>query len=153
MGKYHYTECGLDNIWLQNGFSITKTEDGEEYININDIHGLHNVIGLTLITKRGLLFGKEIMFIRRTLDLSQKTLAKILGVNYQTILGWEKNKRSIDKTADHFLKTIFFAYINKDEYSEVYDKINEIVDLDAVYPYTKIEKIRFEGTTKEWRCG
>lgn len=29
MKKYHYTECGLDNIYLINGFEIIKAIDGE----------------------------------------------------------------------------------------------------------------------------
>ena len=79
MKAYHYTECGLDNIYLVNGVKITKTKSGDEEIFIHDIHGLHKAIGMILVSKRGFLSGKEIKFIRSTLDLSQTTLAKILG--------------------------------------------------------------------------
>lgn len=48
-------------------------------------------------------------------------LAKLLGVDYQSVLGWEKNKRFISKTADHFLKTIFFSYIDKNNNNKVFD--------------------------------
>ncbi len=123
---YHYTECGLDNIYLANGFEITKNSAGEEEIYIEDIHGLHEKIGLSLISKPGLLIGNEIRFIRHTIDFSQTTLAHLLGVDYQTVLGWEKNKWPIPKTADHYLKTIFFAYLKK---GPVYELINEIANL------------------------
>ena len=92
MKAYHYTECGLDNIYLVNGVKITKTKSGDEEIFIHDIHGLHKAIGMILVSKRGFLSGKEIKFIRSTLDLSQTTLAKILGCSYQTVLLWEKDK-------------------------------------------------------------
>lgn len=148
MNKYHYVECGLDNVYLVNGFEIIKIKDGDEEIFIHDIHGLHKAIGKTLVFKRGLLAGNEIKFIRTTLDLSQTSLGRLLGLDYQTILGWEKNKSSIPKTADRFLKIIFFSYLNREEDCSIYDKINEIADIDADEVKHKIE-LKEEGN--EWK--
>lgn len=151
MKAYHYTECGLDNIYLVNGFDIIKTDSGDDEIFIHDIHGLHKAIGMILISKHGLLSGKEIKFIRSTLDLSQKALAKILGCSYQTILLWEKNKVTISKTADHFLKTIFFAYLDVENGKAIYDKINEIADHDANSDnLNKIDKIQLQEVSNTW---
>lgn len=152
MKTYHYTECGLDNIYLVNGFKITKTKSGDEEIFINDIHGLHKAIGMILISKRGLLSGKEIKFIRSTLDLSQTTLAKILGCSYQTVLLWEKDKGIISKTADHLLRAFFFAYLDVESSKAIYDKINEIADLDSdtVEP-TNAKKIQLQEISHVWR--
>lgn len=152
MQAYHYTECGLDNIYLVNGVKITKTKSGDEEIFIHDIHGLHKAIGMILVSKRGLLSGKEIKFIRSTLDLSQTTLAKILGCSYQTILLWEKNKGIISKTADHLLRAIFFSYLDVESGRAIYDKINEISDLDAetVEPTNPV-KIQLEEVSNIWR--
>lgn len=150
----HYTECGLNNIYLVNGFEITKNADGDEEIFIRNIHGLHKIIGMILVTKYGLLRGDEIKFIRNTLDLSQARLAKLLGVDYQSVLGWEKNKRFISKTADHFLKTIFFSYIDKNNNNKVFDTINEIAEHDAKAVETdkeKIDKIIFDKKLECWR--
>lgn len=152
MNKYHYTECGLNNIYLINGFEIIKTEDGGEEVYIHDIHGLHKIIGRTLVFKRGLLAGNEIKFIRTTLDLSQKRLGELLGLDYQTILGWEKNKSPISKTADHFLKMIFFSYTNKEQDCTIYDKINEIADIDAKEAEAgEMDKIELKEVDDEWR--
>src|SRR5579863_232551 len=104
MKEYHYTESGLDNIYLVNGFEITPLENGDEEIFIHDLSGLHKAIGLNLIFKQGALSGKEVKFIRTTLDFSQKTLGKILGYDYQTVLLWEKDSHPISKSADHLLK-------------------------------------------------
>ena len=112
MKKYHYTECGLDNIYLINGFEITKTKNETQEIFIHDIHGLHKIIGIILVFKPALLSGNEIKFIRTTLDLSQTALAKILGLSYQSILAWEKNKSPISKIAEHLLRMIFYAYLD-----------------------------------------
>lgn len=146
MKKYHYTECGLDNIYLVNGFEITKTSEGVE-IFIHDIEGLNKTIGKILISKPGLLSGKELLFIRHSLDLSQKRFAAILGVDYQSVLRWEKDKGKISRTIDRFIKIIFFAYLDPNNV-EVYEKINEIADLDA---HHELEEIELEEVAKEWR--
>ena len=149
MNKYHYTECGLENVYLINGVEITKTKDGSEEIFIHDIHGLHKAIGKTLVFKRGLLAGNEIKFIRTTLDLSQTNLGRLLGLDYQSILGWEKNKTPISKTADHFLRIIFFSYLNRETDCSVYDKINEIADIDA--EEVEVKNIELKEVGNEWR--
>jgi putative transcriptional regulator len=152
MKRYHYTECGLDNIYLVNGFKITKTKNGDEEIFIHDIHGLHKAIGMILVCKPGLLNGKEIKFIRYTLDLSQTTLAKILGCSYQTILLWEKNKGIISKTADHLLRAIFFSYLDINSGKSIYEIINEIADFDAESVDKNIsQKIELEEVLDLWR--
>ncbi len=152
MKKYHYTECGLKNIYLVNGFKITKNKSGEKEIFIHDIHGLHRTIGMLLVSKHGPLSGNEIKFIRTTLDLSQKTLARILGLNYQSVLLWEKNKSTISKTADHLLRALFFAYLNTKKSKAIYDKINEIADFDAATAAnSNMGKIELEEVSDEWR--
>ena len=46
--RYHYSECGLDNIYLYNGFEFVETPRGRA-VNIRDIEGLHRAIGLILV--------------------------------------------------------------------------------------------------------
>jgi DNA-binding transcriptional regulator YiaG len=147
MKEYHYTECGLDNIYLINGVEVTKNKKNIE-IFIHDIHGLHRAIGLALVHKQGFLLGDEIRFIRTTLDFSQTMLANLLGCTYQTILLWEKNKTPISKTADRLLRIMFFEYLNPKENKSVYDLINEIADLEAAS--SAQNKISFEEVATKW---
>lgn len=149
MNEYHYTECGLDNIYLLNGFEITKNDDDQE-IFIHDIHGLHKAIGLAIVFKQGLLLGNEIKFIRTTLDFSQTRLAKLLGCTYQTVLLWEKNKTPISKTADRLLRVLFFEYLNPEKDRKIYELINEMADYDAEVTSSK-QKIIFEEASHEWQ--
>ena len=37
---YHYTESGLPNIWLVNGFVVKRTSYGKT-VSIRDLEGLH----------------------------------------------------------------------------------------------------------------
>jgi hypothetical protein len=40
---YHYTECGLKNVWLTNGYQVCEF-DGEKAVSITDAEQLHEVI-------------------------------------------------------------------------------------------------------------
>lgn len=147
---YHYTECGLNNIYLVNGFKITKTENGDEEIFIHDIHGLHKAISHTLIFKKGLLEGSEIKFIRTMLDLSQNKLGDRIGCGYQQILLWEKNKNKISKPADRLLKITLLTYLDKKiDNGEVFASINEIADLDAAEA-DQCNEIAFKEVKDSW---
>lgn len=147
---YHYTECGLDNIYLVNGFKITKTENHEE-IFIHDIHGLHKAISMSLIFKAAPLKGNEIKFIRTMLDLSQTRLAELLGCRYQQILLWEKDKNKISKPTDRYLRITLYTYLNKEhDNGEVFNKINEIADLDAADANQR-NKIEFKEFKDSWQ--
>jgi DNA-binding transcriptional regulator YiaG len=148
---YHYIECGLDNIYLVNGFKITRTDEDEELF-IHDIYGLHKAISNNLIFKKGLLKGKEIKFIRTMLDLSQKKLGALLGCRYQQILLWEKDENKISPPADRLLKIVLYTYLYKEiDNGEIYNRINEIADLDALeveYP----NRVEFKEVKDMWQA-
>ena len=76
---YHYTECGLDNVWLANGFIKKKTAYGEA-VAITDADALHKLLAEDLIGKPARLTGKEFRFLRVALKLSQAAVAKMQGV-------------------------------------------------------------------------
>ena len=56
---FHYQSCGLDNVWLRNGFQIKQTAYGET-VAIADVTGLHNTIGLFITDNEPLLNGAGI---------------------------------------------------------------------------------------------
>lgn len=122
--KHHYTECGLDNIYLRNGWSI----DEEGSLFIENIQGLHKAIALQLVTLKRTLKGREIRFIRHYLDLSQKMLGSMLGSDYQSVLRWEKGKGKITKPADRLLKIFTYEYASENK--KAVDLIDLISDLD-----------------------
>lgn len=145
---YHYKDCGLNNVYLHNGFSIDK--DGN--LHIENMTQLHKVIGRTLVEKPARLKGKEIKFIRHMMDLSQKMFAELIGVSYQSVLSWEKSKRVIPKTADHLLRALFLGFLNTEDSRFIFDTINQISDLDA--ERTKAEKesvLNFSQRNGDWK--
>ena len=101
---YHYRECGLSNIWLANGFAWVSTPLGKG-LRIENPDGLQKAIAETLAGKPGPLSGGEFRFLRKRLDLSQRSLAAMLGNDAQTIALWEKG-RGAPRWADCLIRAL-----------------------------------------------
>ncbi|WP_122927903.1 helix-turn-helix domain-containing protein [Sphingobium sp. LF-16] len=98
-----YEGCGLENIWLVDGFSIVH-RNGEELTQVEDVEGLHKAISLHLVRFRKALTGREIKFIRRAIDMTQGELAHRLSTGVQTVARWEKDKVNIPGPEDRLLR-------------------------------------------------
>ena len=101
---YHYTECGLENVWLSNGYRVKETAYGMA-VSVEDVDGLHAVLASHLIQKRGRLTGKEFRFLRLVLRMSQDGLAKMLGVQEQSVSLWERTGK-VPKSSDMVLRML-----------------------------------------------
>lgn len=104
---YHYTESGLNNVWLSNGYTARKTKYGEG-VSIHDVDGLHLAIAQTLANKPRLT-GAEVRFLRKEMGMSQRSLGALLGVSDQAVALWEKKGR-LPKTADRLLRLIYVEH-------------------------------------------
>ena len=85
---FHYTMCGLDNVSLENGYTVEETEDGQ-VVSVEDMDGLHRAIATDIASKHGRLTGKELRFLRSMLRLSQQKLADHTGNQRGTVTRWE----------------------------------------------------------------
>lgn len=121
-----YTECGLPNVELVDGFTIEATPYGEA-VRIHDVEALHRSIGRELAHKSGPLTGAEVKFLRRELDMTQKNLAKSLGVETRTVQRWEGgDKPSMEETADAVLRMLYLESL--DEQSPVSDILRRLAE-------------------------
>ena len=122
---YHYTECGLKNVWLTNGYQVCEF-DGEKAVSITDAEQLHEVIGRTLAAK-STLSAAEIRFLRKELGLSQKRLADLLGSTEQTVSLWERRGR-IPTGYDRLIRLLYLE--NIDGNIKVQEIIDRLIELD-----------------------
>ena len=109
---YHYTECGLPNVYLKNGFTIEHI-DGEDYTSIDDMNNLHVAIAQTIADSHTALRPAQFKFLRIELNLSQKMLGHRFGVSEQTIARYEKGKSDIPRTTDAALRSLFMEKLEK----------------------------------------
>lgn len=141
----HYKECGLDNIYLLNGF--TKEEyDGEEYVSIADSDGLNTAIAMHIVLHRKAPSGKEIRFLRNQLDMSQADLAELLGVSDQSVARWEKETSEVPGPALIALRIIFIlSNVDGEQQSvclnSMMQTLRDLIDSDEVDDTASFEYI------------
>jgi DNA-binding transcriptional regulator YiaG len=123
---YHYTLCGLDNVWLENGYQVKETSYGQG-VSVHDVEGLHETIAYNVIMKSKRLTAQEIKYLRKEISLSQVGLALALGVSENTIRGWENSRTKISSTANRFIRVLYLAKLGKDtEVLKIIDNINQL---------------------------
>jgi len=67
----HYPDCGLDNIYLLSGYEVVQTAYGDG-VAIKNLDGLRRAIGFQLATRKKLLHGQEIRFLRKFYENSNQ---------------------------------------------------------------------------------
>lgn len=107
---YHYTQCGLDNVYLVSGYQVRKI-DGEVFISVRDVDDLHNAIALYIVRHRKVLRGSEVRFLRKHLDLTQRELGQYIGVSDQSIARYEKEQTSMAGPEDALLRLLATASV------------------------------------------
>jgi len=129
----HYKACGLDDVYLVNGFT-REMVDGEEYITIADLDGLWKAIGLCLVSERKVLAPKELRFLREHMRMTQAELAAKIRVSDQSVARWEKGAVRVPGPADVLIRLLFLASdIAQPEGERVLDGINALLDGIVAY--------------------
>ena len=102
----HFTDCGLDNVYLVNGFHFGQTGNGEEVLVIQDLAGLHGAIARAVSSSPQQLDAKTFRFLRKHLDMAQRQIADMLGVSEESVSLWERARQPVPKYADLILRTM-----------------------------------------------
>lgn len=143
---YHYTESGLPNVYLVNGFTV-ETLDGEEYTSIDDMNGLHKTIANAIIDSPKPLTHQEFRFLRIEMNVSQKTLGTRFGVTEQTIARYEKGESSIPRTTDAALRSLYMESQQKN--SPVSYFLDLLADTEAQAAAQSIQ-LKLEEVDDHW---
>lgn len=148
-GMFHYTQCGLDNVWLTNGYTIEEGDYGTTF-SIDRAEELHQVIARAIINDKSPLRGQEVRFLRVAMNLSQDGLAKALGVDRLTVLRWERARdRPLSVMQDIAVRMSYAARANDDEF--LVTVIKELQDADEAKHGDAYRSAVFEATQRRWR--
>jgi hypothetical protein len=125
----HYTACGLDDVYLVNGFT-RETIDGGDYVTVADLDGLWKVIGLHLVKTRKILSPKDIKFLRDQMNMTQAELGTLLRVSDQTVARWEKGEtKLVPGPADFMLRVLFLCSpAAQPQGGEILQKLKELCE-------------------------
>jgi putative transcriptional regulator len=111
---YHYTDGGLRNVWLANGYEIKQTPYGEG-VSFHNLDGLTQSICMALTNKASLLTGAEFRYIRSAgMLLSQPALGKLMGIDGQSVARWEKTSK-VPRWADKLVRLLYTAQAEGNE--------------------------------------
>lgn len=142
---YQYTESGLRNVWLRNGYTLTDTPYGPA-VAVQNLHGLIRAIVSALVQKTSTLTSPEIRYLRHYLDVSQKDFAKLVGVQEQTVSLWERSKQRIPKAADIVLRALVAEALSGGKL-----QFRELLDAISRKDEHKSDQFTFEAVKhKEW---
>lgn len=137
---YHFTDGGLCNVWLVNGYRIEHTPYGET-VAIQNMDGLVTAIATALIRKKSTLSGAEFRYVRSAMLMSQAALGKALGRTEQAVAIWEKSSH-IPKYADSLIRVLYALQVNGDE------KIKNIIH--AINDSERTLQLVMQETSRGW---
>ena len=146
-GLFHYTQSGLDNVWLDGGVNVEETEYGRGF-RIEHAGDLHDVIARAIINDSRPLRGQEARFLRVLLNLSQEAMAKALGVDRATIIRWERSRdKPLGTIQDIAVRTTYAARAKGDGF--ILSVIKELQDADEKAHGETYKQI-FEANNMGW---
>jgi len=102
---YHYTECGLDNVFID-GIDVVVDDDGDEVITITAINELHKAIALGIVTHKHAISGDELRFLRTEMGYTQSELARLVSHDKQSIGRWERAEYEVDGSAETIIRRL-----------------------------------------------
>lgn len=124
---YHYTGCGLQNVWLRNGYKERETSQGTA-VTIHDLEGLHRTIGINVAKGSPKLDKDEIRFLRKELEWPQVKLAEYLGIGETTVRNWERGDVDINPSAERLLRATYIQCFEGDgEVKKLVEQIGQYI--------------------------
>lgn len=123
---YHYTECGLVNVWLANGYNEKQTAYGKA-VSIDEVDSLHAVLAIEITKKQGRMTGKELRFLRVLMEMSQASMARMLGATEQSVSLWERTGK-VPRNADAMTRLLVLERFKGDgsKVTQIVERINVV---------------------------
>jgi putative transcriptional regulator len=140
---YKFTDGGIRNVWLENGFAVKKTPYGDA-VAIEDVPGLTRAICAALANKPCKLTGTEFRYLRLHLGLSQKNLADLLGNTEQAVDIWEKTSK-LPLWGDRNIRLLWKAREDGNE------TIKRVMDRLKIVEQVTQSKIILKETRSGWK--
>jgi DNA-binding transcriptional regulator YiaG len=111
---FQFTDGGLSNIWLANGYEEIDTPYGSG-VSFHDHDGLIRAVCVALTEKKTALSGAEFRYLRQALCLSQSALGDRMDKTDQAIAKWEKSAAPVPRLADFAMRTLYLQHANGDQ--------------------------------------
>lgn len=112
---YHYTESGLDNVFLSNIEVEVCQECGAKSPSIPRVRDLHAAIARAIALQETQLHGRDAKFLRKQLGLRAKEWAALIKVDAATLSRWENGNQQIGSQSDLLVRFLFIRLTEERE--------------------------------------
>lgn len=113
--KYHYKECGLNNVYFIDIVQKYQCSCGETYYEFPPVSIIYLVIAYHILKKRSLLNKEEFRFLRKWVGLTAEKLISLLGVRSRvTVSNWERGIKPISQATDHAMRMVVMGLKDKE---------------------------------------
>ncbi len=111
--KYHYTESGLHNVFLENVEVFVCESCGSQIPCFRRIKDLHDAIGRAIALQPAPLTGSSLRFLRKHLGLKARAWAPFLRIDTSTLSRWENGEQQIGPQSDILIRLIYFRLLEE----------------------------------------
>ncbi len=147
---YQYTECGLDYVWLTDGFDRIDTGYGEA-VSVRSCRALHQVIALDVVEKKPLLSGDDLRFLRGNMDKTQAEYAFLVGKDAQTVARWEKSAQVPD-IINVVARLIYLNHLGRNpSYIDMVYLLDDLKKTDSGEPFRLSYAHQESAIAEDWR--
>jgi putative transcriptional regulator len=151
--SHHFTESGLDNVYLKNVETSHCPDCNANSVSIPKSPQLLNCLGEAIVFSPGRLTGAEIRFLRKNLRININDFAKLLRVSRATVSRWENGQIETPKPLDLLVRSI---YILKGPgiKNEVRDEFKKLLEKQLVkkHPARKPKRITLRLPLDHFSC-
>jgi putative zinc finger/helix-turn-helix YgiT family protein len=137
---YHFTECGLGNVWLSEWAYFKCAECDKEMALLPDPDYFTQWLTERIVTKESRLVGDEVFFLRKALGLTGAKLAERLGFQRVEVSRWENDRNPIAFEADFRLRMDAIDLLPAEKANEVR---NEMVKVLRRLTYKSVAATKF----------
>ena len=123
--KYHYIECGLDNIYLENIEFRVCESCGVVTPRISRILDLHTTIARAVALQPYPLSGPEVRFLRKQLGMKAREWTVRLRVDHTTLSRWENGEQKIGPQSDALIRLLYFRILEEREGRMISEPVTE----------------------------
>lgn len=146
---YHFEESGLDNVILAGIEVDLCLQCGGESPRIPRLNDVMDTIAVALIAKPFELTGREVRFLRKTLEVGIEDFARKLGVDRSHLSRLENGALTISRQTDRLVRTL--ALLHRPELMEKLTSldIREVVlkRLEEIKPEAATVTVELKRTT------
>ena len=142
VGNYHLTECGLDNVWLEEWPMVNCPKCEVSKPVLPDPAILEKLLIEAIVCHETRLDGDSILFLRRSMGLTAIALAEILRTSRAEISRWENDRVEISPYLDFRLRMEATRRLLPDRVRDTQLEIADVLSTDRYQPQAEERPIR-----------